>query len=754
MADVGTATIRILGDSSGFERTINNLGRNAGGFLGNADRIGTKFGEGVGRATGRALRIGLLAAAGGVALAVGKTLSAGFKRFTTIEDATRSLTLLLGDAAKAGALLDKTLAVVEGTPFALEDFVDASRNLVANNVQLAKVPRVLQAIADAAAASGGTADDVNNVADSFGRIATGATLSLQPIRELEQKGVPALRILANQAGISAEQMAKDITAGSVDSQKAIDDLTEGILNGTDGIAGATVAYGGAAKEVGNTVSGAFSNMRTAIARAGANIIKVFADSGKGGEGLVRIINGMRDSIDVLGKAGVRLAENFAEGGGLDKVVAFFEDLPARLAQITSAGSFDEFVSNVVDQIRGAFQRIPTAKLSDLFVTLFSRALEGLATGAAAITAAVIKHAPAIIKGVLEGLVRAAAANPLNTALFLGALGIPGVGAALAGFFKFLPFGSIVAPLITGLTKAIQGGIGAVFGGAGGGAAGGGLAALFASPAVLAAIGGAVATLGAFLVSKIGGTLETVIKTLLAINPATRLFALLTEGFNRGFGKLLDIVVGFFSGTLPRFFTSTIPGVVAIVVRFFSEMPGKILSGIQAGFGAVFSFFQGLPGQILGAIGDLGGRLFDKGVELMNGLLDGLQSVAGSVFSFIADVAGRIAGAFQPDQAVTHHPGGGFGVSGSFHEGGLVMHKGGVVPRLHSGTLNRLAGNLGGSLRHDERRAILQVGELVLSKNQVAQARAGVGSSGHTFNIYEVGDGQTTAERIVNRLAVG
>lgn len=786
MADVGTATIRILADSSAFDRSISNLSRGAGGVFNRADAFGERFGSRIGAATGKAMKVGLVAAAGGLAAAVGVTLAKGFKRFTTIEDATASLTLLLGDAADAAKLLDDTLKVVEGTPFALDQFVDAARNLAAASIPMEKIPRILTAIADGAAAAGGSAEDVDNVVNAIGRLATGAELTLGPIRDLEEQGVPALRILANQMGVTTRDLAKDISAGKVATDQAIDDLVEGIINGTEGINGATVAFGGAAKNVGNTVSGAFSNMQIAVDRAGANIIKVFADSGKGGSGLVKILNANRRIIDLLGKAAVRFAENFVEGGGMDKVLDFFERLESRVASATEqigdeggfrkallalfdARNFEELTTKALDGLRRAFERIPAETLGGVITVIIVRGIESITRFVPIIVGAMVKAAPAIIKGILEGLLRAARDNPLEMTAFLAALAIPGVGPALAALFGALPFGFIVKPLITGLTNAIGLGLGrgalvpasAVQG------------SLF-PPSTLASTFGpgskivaAMKALGPLLVAAMAGwAIGTAIEQHL-VRPVIK-----------EFDEAADHVTNQTAAMKDRFITELgeMAGVgseqLFPVVRVLNEMQrnGDLSSE------SMFAIHQNL--ELIGAsvqagidVRDVIRDLADGGItaeeamrELRNRLvevgesdahprveIEGAQEAEGTLSRILGSLGDIVGRAWRAVVGVDTSG----GASGSFHRGGLVMHSGGMVPKLHAGTMNAAASALGGRLRSDERLAVLQVGELVLSKNQVAQARQNAaGGSANTFNIYEVGDAQTTAERIVARLATG
>ncbi len=108
-----------------------------------------------------------------------------------------------------------------------------------------------------------------------------------------------------------------------------------------------------------------------------------------------------------------------------------------------------------------------------------------------------------------------------------------------------------------------------------------------------------------------------------------------------------------------------------IVRYFGDLPGRVWSVLQALPGilggvasAAFSAFlnvqiaildqivgwvAGLPMRIIGAIGDLGSLLYQKGVDLINGLkngiLDAAKSIAGDIAgAALGPVGGAIAGA--------------------------------------------------------------------------------------------------------------
>lgn len=265
--ELASAYVSLLPSSRGFGKELDGQLQNEVG------PVGDKHGQGLGGAViGGITKV---AALGGVGAALfgGVALKSGLERLTTIQDATASLTTIMGDAGKAGNLMNQIKETVNGTPFNLDQFATAGKNLVAMNVPAQKVPGYLRAIGEAAAASGKGAEGVSQITDTFGKMAAQGKVSLDQIWSISDAGVPALQILANGFGVTTDEMQKMISNGAVPSAKAMDILTKGIMDGSQGAAGATVAYAGTMEKLRGTFNGALGGMKASIARLGASVLE-------------------------------------------------------------------------------------------------------------------------------------------------------------------------------------------------------------------------------------------------------------------------------------------------------------------------------------------------------------------------------------------------------------------------------------------------------------------------------------------------
>lgn len=254
-------------------------------------------------------------------LSLGAALGTGMQRFVAVENAQASLSVILQDGAKARVLLDQIKEVVNGTPFNFDQFATAGKNLAAMGVDAAKIPATLRAIGEAAAASGKGAEGVQMVSDAFGKMAAQGQVSLDQVWSISGAGVNALAILGNHFGKTTEDMKKMISSGAVPAQEAIDALTAGIMNGSDGIAGKTVALSGTMAGLRDTMEGAWGGMQASLARFGEAIITAAAPAIKD------LLQGTTDFVNVL---------TAAAGPALQQVGQFFADWGPLLGPITTA----------------------------------------------------------------------------------------------------------------------------------------------------------------------------------------------------------------------------------------------------------------------------------------------------------------------------------------------------------------------------------------------------------------------------------
>lgn len=239
-----------------------------------------------------------------------------FKAFK--QESKQAFSVLLGSAEEAEKHMDRIMDFAKTTPFAFPDLVSANRKLVSFGVEAENTEAIMEAIANNVAAMGGGAQEIDTMADIFAKITSQGKITGQELNRLGDQGVNALAILANQAGVSMEDMRKQISNGAIDSEKAINGLVDGIMNGTDGINGKTVAMGGSLDALKNTWAGAIDSMKGAWRRAADDIVSedMFENMIKAVHKLTELINKLPQIIGplaaILGDILIKLIDNVTD----------------------------------------------------------------------------------------------------------------------------------------------------------------------------------------------------------------------------------------------------------------------------------------------------------------------------------------------------------------------------------------------------------------------------------------------------------
>lgn len=244
-----------------------------GDEMADADGHGNTFANSLGSMAKKA------ALAGGALLGIsgiGATLNAGFDKYTSLEDTTASLGIIMGNAEEATSVMDQLQESNQATPYSFDAWAGAGKNLIAFGVDADKTSRIVTALGEAAAASGKGETSLNSMADAFGKAAASGKISMDTINSLSEGGVQGLAILANEYGVTTEEMQKKISSGAISAVDGIDILTDGIIDGSDGIAGATASMTGVMDEMSGTTSGTITNMGSAFNNLGMEIMTMAA----------------------------------------------------------------------------------------------------------------------------------------------------------------------------------------------------------------------------------------------------------------------------------------------------------------------------------------------------------------------------------------------------------------------------------------------------------------------------------------------
>ncbi len=155
--------------------------------------------------------------------------------YGTVQSVTIGLTQLTKSASEANEIIEQIKNVAATEPFAFPDLAPTVQKMVALGVSVEQIPKVLQAAADAAAATGNSFDAV---AGSIDRMSLSGTVSARSLVQL---------------GVSTEDLGKvmGVTAGEVKTAFAALDQSERI----DVLTQALAKFAGAAEAQAQGIAG-------------------------------------------------------------------------------------------------------------------------------------------------------------------------------------------------------------------------------------------------------------------------------------------------------------------------------------------------------------------------------------------------------------------------------------------------------------------------------------------------------------------
>lgn len=251
--ELATAYISVIASTGDLKDSV----RKAFDASGNeASKGGSTLGSKLLSSVGSVLKGGAIGLGAVVAGGITASLVKGFGRLSALDQANATLTGLGHSAASVDQIMANALASVKGTAFGLGDAGQVAASAVAAGVKPGKdLERTLKLVADSATIAG---TDLGSMGAIFGKVAASNKVQMDVINQLQDAGVPALALLADQLGVTAEKASEMASRGEIDFA-TFQAAMEGGL-------------GGAALSSGATFSGAMANIGAALGRIGAGFL--------------------------------------------------------------------------------------------------------------------------------------------------------------------------------------------------------------------------------------------------------------------------------------------------------------------------------------------------------------------------------------------------------------------------------------------------------------------------------------------------
>lgn len=294
--NVGEAAIKIVADGSEFESGLSKSTDNAG------KSVGTRLAN----ALGTTLKAGAAAAGAAAAGVIGTALVQGFKRLDAIDQATEKLKGLGHSAEAVATISNNALASVRGTAYGLGDAMSQAAVFVASGIKPGQdLERTMKTLANTTAIAGTSLSDVGAI---FTKIATTGKLTGETLGQLQERGVPVLKFLADQYGVTLQEAQRMVSEGKVSFEEFQQALDTNI--------------GQAALATGNTFKGAMENVKAALGRVGAAFL------GPAFKQLAPFLKSLIPLIDDLAPVATRVGEVVGRvfGTMLSKVTEFINYL--------------------------------------------------------------------------------------------------------------------------------------------------------------------------------------------------------------------------------------------------------------------------------------------------------------------------------------------------------------------------------------------------------------------------------------------
>ena len=254
----------VIKASDQASQPIKNLGKEVDGLKAKVAGAGEGFGKlgqvmmAVAGATQIPLTIGAIVNAMKDAIVNAYSLAAA------LEQSMMAFTSMLGSTEKATAMLSSLRAFADKTPFQFMELQGAAKRMMAYGFAARDVLPMLTAVGDAASALGGGGEMIDRLTRALGQMQAKGKVSGEELRQLAETGIPALKMLADNAGVTTAEMGKMIEKGLVPADKAIKTL----------IAGMKEEFGGLMAKQAETATGKLSTMKDSLANLSTELGRI------------------------------------------------------------------------------------------------------------------------------------------------------------------------------------------------------------------------------------------------------------------------------------------------------------------------------------------------------------------------------------------------------------------------------------------------------------------------------------------------
>lgn len=608
--------------SSGFSSmggALKNIGSSISAFGKNVTRVGQ--------------------AASVVTAGVGAVLGSAFVKAKDYIGTYESAMATFKHSAQVGeqgaqALFDALLNVAQHSAYAREHFFAAGQALVAMGLDANKTTKYVQAITDTVAKMGGSGQQIEEMADLFGKLSLQTNLYTQDINQMVTAGIPAWDILATHYHTTTDEVKKMAKQGLIPAAESLDIITDAIEETNEASEMFRFSAAGMANELKQgTLTGALDSLNSSFRAFAVSILDLdpATDSGK-------------ENIRTLNKAILTFGETLKVVGtkfgfvgdwikaGLEQITAFLEkfnkavenmpqDKAEKIAKVIGiiaaagptllgAGKAITFVGESFKGVGGLFEFVGKGIGSVIgsieghfasFGNFFSSLLPSFSKIGSGILD-VFKPMGDQIGGVLSGIGE-------KVGSFLG-----GLGGKVGGFLG--PLAEKIGGFLGPIGEKLGGGIIEIFGKVAGFAPQ--MMSAFMSLFNLAAIAGAIFAGLGLIQQNFGEKISEISNFLMEKGPeiitnfANGIIEKLPTLIEQG-SQLVMTLVNTINANLPAIINSGMTILSTLVTGFAQQLPTLIPLAVQT----ILILVEGIANNI--------DQILNAGIALINGIVTGITN---------------------------------------------------------------------------------------------------------------------------------
>lgn len=283
MAD-GEIRIKVSVDGKDVEATVSGLDK--------MQESSKKAGSGI---KDIATSLGLVKVAGKAIDVLSNSLDSAIKRFDTIERYPKVMESLGYGAETSRESIEKLSAGIEGLPTTLDSVVSSTQRMATITGQLGKSTDAVIALNNSFMANGASVSDAERGMTQYLQMLSKGTVDIVSWRTLQETMGVALRKTADAMGYlgsnGVNELYSALQSGKTTFREFQDNLIE-IATGTGEIANL-------AKQNSQGIVTSFTNLKTAVSRNMADLVKVFDTMSKEitGKTIAENIDSMKDGIN-------------------------------------------------------------------------------------------------------------------------------------------------------------------------------------------------------------------------------------------------------------------------------------------------------------------------------------------------------------------------------------------------------------------------------------------------------------------------